>query len=380
MNTLSPADTRPAPPPASGPRPLPEIGAAPLGADDLAGVFASLLSALAGNAAGMPTGVGDPAVSSVPTDGAETTETTETAGQAGAPAPLGDAPRPQQTIDQLPLTGAMAPSLAIAWGERPVTPSVVGAKSDAASAPNDRPIQAMPSTTPRYMATAIALPTAPRPASPGDGEMRPPAMAGASPALTETAAIPPRPALSQENGSYRALTNDQSAIDNSAALTATDGAADVLANMAAPAPTDKVAATKLKLPPGAPEQWRSSLVEALGERIRVAVGKHSEHAVIRLDPPLMGSIEIVVRHQAGTLQVQLSATNNEVLRQLQNIGDTLRQDLLQNQYTGVSVQVFADARQGGRQQPPAQEEQGPGRALAEADDGQTDSPFALDNA
>lgn len=374
MNTLSPANPLPAPPPASSPRVLPENGATPVGADDLAGVFASLLGALAGNAAGMPADVSDLASSSDATDAAEA------ASLAATTAPLGDGRPPEQTADQLPLTGAMmpSPSLGIAWGGPPVTPSVIGADGNSASAQDNRPLQAMPSTDARYMATAIALPTSPRPTSPIDGERRPPAMAAASQSMAEMAAIRPTPALPQESGSYRALTNDQSATDNSPALVATDGAADVFGNMAGPVPTDNVATTKLKLPAGAPEQWRSSLVEALGERIQIAVGKHSEHAVIRLDPPMMGSIEIVVRHQAGNLQVQLSATNNEVVRQLQSIGDTLRQDLLQNQYTGVSVQVFADARQGGRQQPEP-EELPPGRALAEADDGRADAPFALDN-
>lgn len=139
------------------------------------------------------------------------------------------------------------------------------------------------------------------------------------------------------------------------------------------------ASPALKLPAGTPEQWRRPLIEALGDRIQVEVGKHSEQAVIRLDPPMLGSVEIAIRHQAGVLQVQLSASHDEVVRQLQHIGDSLRQDLSRNQYTDVSVQVFAGSRDGdGRQRPDAQrEDRQPGRALAEAEAEQTPSAFVL---
>lgn len=145
-----------------------------------------------------------------------------------------------------------------------------------------------------------------------------------------------------------------------------------------PAGTDPAAASAVKLA-GTPEQWRRPLMEALGERIRFQVGSRSEHAVIRLDPPMMGSIEVVIRHQGGVLQVQLSASNGEVVRQLQGISDSLHQDLAQRQYTDVSVQVFADGRDGSGRQRPDQtpEDKRPGRALAEAEAGSPTSPFVL---
>lgn len=135
----------------------------------------------------------------------------------------------------------------------------------------------------------------------------------------------------------------------------------------------------VKLPAGTPEQWRSPLLEALGERIRFELGNRGEQAVIRLDPPMMGSVEVVIRHQAGMLQVQLSASNGEVVRQLQSISGSLHQDLSQRQYTDVSVQVFADGRDGGGRQDrnPSGDDRRPGRALAEAEAGQPASPFVL---
>lgn len=127
-----------------------------------------------------------------------------------------------------------------------------------------------------------------------------------------------------------------------------------------------------------PAQSGQQLLHALGDRIQFQVEKHSEHATIRLDPPMMGRIEITVRHEGGALQVQLSATNTEVLRQLQDIGDHLRQDLVQRHYTDVSVSVSDHARDGRQQHQQEQsdrERRHAGRALAEA--GQEGAAFAL---
>lgn len=185
-----------------------------------------------------------------------------------------------------------------------------------------------------------------------------------------------QPKLKVDNGTvseHKAVTTPEVSVSASAAPVSTAVPESSVSN---PAPV-------LKLPAGTPEQWRRPLMEALGDRIQVEVGKHSEQAVIRLDPPMLGSVEIAIRHQAGVLQVQLSASHDEVVRQLQHIGDSLRQDLSRNQYTDVSVQVFAGSRDGdGRQRPDAQpEERQPGRALAEAEAEaeaeQTSSPFVL---
>jgi flagellar hook-length control protein FliK len=138
---------------------------------------------------------------------------------------------------------------------------------------------------------------------------------------------------------------------------------------------------------GPPTAWRQSLQEALGERMNLQVGKGIEQAVIRLEPPQMGRIDIAIRHSAGTLEVNISATNGEVLRQLQNVSDNLRSDLSQRQFTEVAVTVtpaqkngaapFGDSQQGrGRRQDREQEDNQPGRALAEADNNA--SAFSLD--
>jgi len=131
----------------------------------------------------------------------------------------------------------------------------------------------------------------------------------------------------------------------------------------------------VKLSPTTPTQWRQPLAEALGDRLQLNLQRGSDQAVIRLDPPQLGRIEIAIRHEAGSLQVHLSATHGEVVRQLNTIGDSLRQDLGQRQYGDVSVVVSdagtmgrdADGRSRGRQTQP--ENTDPNRALAEAETG-----------
>ena len=133
---------------------------------------------------------------------------------------------------------------------------------------------------------------------------------------------------------------------------------------------------------GPPTAWRQTLHEALGERLQLQLGKNAEQAVIRLEPPMLGRVEIAIRHSAGSLEVHISATHGEVLRQLQTVSENLRNDLAQRQFTDVAVNVTQAARGAnaaplfagdgggrGRQQDGQQQEHMPGNALAEANDG-----------
>ncbi|MGK5067619.1 flagellar hook-length control protein FliK [Janthinobacterium sp. RT4P48] len=138
---------------------------------------------------------------------------------------------------------------------------------------------------------------------------------------------------------------------------------------------------------GPAQQWQEPLREALGERLQTQIGRNSEHATIRLDPPMLGRIEISIRHTAGALQVNVTASNTEVLRQLQGIGENMRSDLAQRQYTEVAVnisatprspaaQAFAEGDARGQRQPGRQHDEAePGRALS--DDGTAATTYAM---
>ena len=123
----------------------------------------------------------------------------------------------------------------------------------------------------------------------------------------------------------------------------------------------------LTLNPRQPDLWQRPLAQALGERLQVQGAQGEEQALIRLDPPSLGRVEIVLRQEGGTWQVQLSATHPEVTRQLQAISETLRHELSVRQQASVTVQVtsdhlgLADGRQQ-RQRQDGQQPREPGRA------------------
>ncbi|EKU81221.1 flagellar hook-length control protein FliK, partial [Massilia timonae] len=149
---------------------------------------------------------------------------------------------------------------------------------------------------------------------------------------------------------------------------------------------------------GPPTAWRQTLQEALGDRLQLQLGRGMEQATIRLEPPMLGRIEISVRHSGGNLEVSIAASNSEVLRQLNTVSDSLRNDLAGRQYSNVSVNVSetpraqstaqagnqpsgqpgADAGGRGRQQSEEEQRQRtPGLALNDA--GDAGSLFSMNN-
>lgn len=136
-----------------------------------------------------------------------------------------------------------------------------------------------------------------------------------------------------------------------------------------------------------PTQWREPMLNALGEHVQWQQQRGIDQAVIRLEPPQMGRIDIVIRQDASGLQVQLSATHREVAQQLHAVSDSLRQDLGQRQSLNVSVQVSDASRhdaqgqggQGGQRsrQPQDSDNRSPNRALQEAEGGTSPTAFAL---
>ncbi|WP_083339014.1 flagellar hook-length control protein FliK [Chromobacterium sphagni] len=139
-------------------------------------------------------------------------------------------------------------------------------------------------------------------------------------------------------------------------------------------------AFSLQLPAAQSDSWSGKLQAALGERLQLLSSQNQERATIRLDPPALGTLEIAIRHQAGALTVELTASHSEVVKQLQTIGDSLRQDLGGRQYTQVAVEVKEGMPSGhgqGGKQNREQQQQNPGRALREQG-WQTAEAFQLD--
>ena len=307
-------------------------------------------------------------------------------------------------------------------------PAEDAAPADAAAAPADNLLAAMalpmmPASMPAAMpAMMMAMPGSPAPQPQGQGrqpaatavpaaapapgmvaqDILPqaaipavaaplPAAAAVLPAAQAPAQASGRPADSASFAATTAAAAPPATRDGQAGAMSLDGAAGAgfgLSAASAPAaPARTEAPVTLAGPPAA---WRQSLQEALGERLQLQVGKHAEQAVIRLEPPMLGRIDISIRHAAGSLEVNISATHGEVLRQLNAVSDNLRNDLAQRQSGEVSVNVsqapraqagaqagsqFGQEPQGRGRQPGQEQERTPGQGLADA--GKPDSQFSL---
>ena len=278
----------------------------------------------------------------------------------------------QQAADT-PLLGAMAMSMPLMPVAQATLAAVVAALPGVPAAKESQPAAD----------ADISLPGGS--AKPGRAEL------AAAPALPRAHAVveaAPAPAAKAAPATLATdtLASNGDAAQDQAAPAVERGASNSF-GVAAPAPGAAQRTADTVTLAGPPTAWRQTLQEALGERLQLQVGKNAEQAVIRLEPPMLGRVEIAIRHSAGSLEVHISATHGEVLRQLQSVSEGLRNDLAQRQFTDVAVNVaqaprgangapmFAGGEGRGRQQDGRQQEQNPGEALAEANTGS--SPFSL---
>jgi len=295
-----------------------------------------------------------------------------------------DAPADEQAAADTPLLGAMAMAMPLMPVAQATLASVVAALPGVPSPKESAPAADTGTSQPTGSANQgreskielAALPAA-----------MPVARASVE-AAASAAAKPAAAALPAEALAVNANANADAAQEQSAP--ALDRTAANSFGVAAPAPGAAQRTGDTVTLSGPPTAWRQTLQEALGERLQLQVGKSAEQAVIRLEPPMLGRVEIAIRHSAGSLEVHISATHGEVLRQLQTVSEGLRNDLAQRQFSDVSVNIapaprgaaganntpmFAGGDGRGRQQDGRQQEQGPGEALAEANTGS--SPFSL---
>lgn len=117
---------------------------------------------------------------------------------------------------------------------------------------------------------------------------------------------------------------------------------------AAPAGQAPVLERQLRLQ--APEaKWGEQMLGALRDSVELQLQQKVQSATIRLDPPELGSLEILLSHEAGRLNVQISAAQGDVARLLQQTSERLRQELVGQNFLQVSVQVSADGQSGQQQ-------------------------------
>lgn len=315
---------------------------------------------------------------------------------AAAPAPAFDGALPQAGLAPVPGFAQWLEELAAALPEQPlIAPQAavgerVPADDEHATADADD-LQSAPAVAPPALPdlsalAAMAIPLAaainavleplPRAAAAGDGAAA--AAPEMSPAASGAPVLVPAAGLAQAKADGNApAAEHHAAAEHRAAADPAIPAAGAAGWGVAPPAADATPAPPLALSGPAPA-WRQTLHEALGERLRIQLGNQVEQAVIRLEPPALGRVDIAIRYSAGTLQVALSATHADVVRQLNSVSDSLRNDLAGRQYAEVTVSVSqaaapARAQHGGfaeqqqrQRQDDRREQAAPGMALADA--------------
>lgn len=180
-------------------------------------------------------------------------------------------------------------------------------------------------------------------------------------------AVPPAPLAGQALPVVTAAKGDRSGADLAAAKTtpAFDqqlrSQLDKLASQVAEPGAPLAASSSVPAQPQAPvpspvperqlslqaptERWGEQMLDALRDSVELQLRQNQQRAVIRLDPPELGRLDIHLHQDASRLTVQIHAAQGDVARMLQQGADRLRQDLAVSSPQAVEVQV-SDGRGG----------------------------------
>lgn len=97
---------------------------------------------------------------------------------------------------------------------------------------------------------------------------------------------------------------------------------------------------------GPEAKWGEQMLNALRDNVEMQVQQRVQSTTIRLDPPELGSMEIFLSHESGRLNVQITASQADVARLLQSTSERLRQELVGQHFTQVSVGVGSEGQSG----------------------------------
>ncbi|WP_419240708.1 flagellar hook-length control protein FliK [Photobacterium leiognathi] len=96
-------------------------------------------------------------------------------------------------------------------------------------------------------------------------------------------------------------------------------------------------------------QWGEKMINILQDRVSLQATQNMQEARIRLDPPDLGKLDLIVKMEGDKLSVQISANNSAVRDALSQVSERLRHDL-QQQFMSVNVNINYGEQQSHRQQ------------------------------
>ncbi|MCE7629264.1 flagellar hook-length control protein FliK, partial [Vibrio fluvialis] len=112
-------------------------------------------------------------------------------------------------------------------------------------------------------------------------------------------------------------------------------------------------------------------LQVLHDRVTLQAQQNLQEAKIRLDPPDLGKLDLVVRVEGDRLSVQINANAAATREALMQVSDRLRAELQSQNFVHVDVNVGSD--QGGQRQSSSQDDAAASTIFAARDTG--DEPF-----
>ncbi|PIB13439.1 flagellar hook-length control protein FliK [Vibrio rotiferianus CAIM 577 = LMG 21460] len=97
-------------------------------------------------------------------------------------------------------------------------------------------------------------------------------------------------------------------------------------------------------------KWGEQMMQVLHDRVTLQAQQNMQEAKIRLDPPELGKLDLLVRVEGDRLNVQINANAAATREALVQISERLRAELQQQNFVHVDVNVGSD--RGGRSTKP----------------------------
>lgn len=97
-------------------------------------------------------------------------------------------------------------------------------------------------------------------------------------------------------------------------------------------------------------------MQVLQDRVTLQAQQNLQEAKIRLDPPELGKLDLLVRVEGDRLSVQINANTAATREALMQVSERLRTELQEQNFVHVDVNVGSDQGQGRQANDGAQEE------------------------
>ncbi|EPE2681840.1 flagellar hook-length control protein FliK [Vibrio alginolyticus] len=102
-------------------------------------------------------------------------------------------------------------------------------------------------------------------------------------------------------------------------------------------------------------KWGEQMMQVLHDRVTLQAQQNVQEAKIRLDPPDLGKLDLLVRVEGDRLSVHINANAAATREALMQVSERLRTELQEQNFVHVDVNVGSDQNQG-RNDPHANEE------------------------